>query len=253
MHNRFLHTILLLVLSSFSEITQAQDCRNIPNPYVKNNLAIQVSNYKIKQNNYEAYQLHNDTELYGRAYEGLISAILDGAHICVIDELIYDFDPGYIDINASNHYGIFPLAAASSRGDINIVSLLLSLPELDVNTTDYVLGSTALMEASYRGHIEVVQMLLSVPNLNINAQNNYDMTALMYAAKYAHINIVGALLNTPDIDVFLEDVHGENVLQIVERLVDTIYIRRSSSIYDYYLNERLLSGYSQIIELLKNI
>ena len=241
MTKKYLYTLVLLTTLGISKIAFAQDCRNVPNPLFENNLLMQTTHYRIKQNNYEAYSFRNDTELYGVAYEGLISAILDRAHICVIEKLIYDFDPNYIDINASNYYGMFPLLAAVQSGNLNIIWFLLNMPETNVNKTDHVLGSNALMEASFRGNLDVVNTLLSTPDLKINIQNNMGMTALMYAVQNAHSDIVATLLSIPEIDISLTNLEGETALEMAERVV-----------YGYgYLDRRLLDRYNQIIELLK--
>lgn len=242
----FILSFIMIVVTSKAAYTY--DCRNIPTSYLRNDIAMQTSAYLTKQHNYELYQPHNATESYGRAYEGLTSAILNGVHICVIEALIYEFEPIYIDINASNYYGTFPLVAAIQSGRLDIVRLLLSMPEVDVNITDHVLKSTALMEASYSGNITVINILLDTPGINVNAQNYYGMTALMYAVQSAYVGVVKELLRDRYIDVFLENLQGETALQMAEKLINTSIFGRVPTSYNYYKIDR----YREIAELLRD-
>ncbi|MCP4747312.1 MAG: hypothetical protein GY874_14400, partial [Desulfobacteraceae bacterium] len=88
------------------------------------------------------------------------------------------------EVNYVNGKGITPLCRAAWKGYTDVVKLLLSHPEIDVNK------DRPLYWAAKNGHIEIVKLLLSHPEIDVNQANNIGFTPLYWAAKEGHIEIV---------------------------------------------------------------
>jgi len=127
----------------------------------------------------------------------------------------------YININVNSLYytdDVKPYATsllhyAVERNDIDVVKLLLSMNNIDVNKTN-VDGETALMLAASDSHISVVDLLLNVYNIDVNKTDNEGVTALMLAASGNHIGVVRELLNMNNINVNKTDVYGDTALML---------------------------------------
>lgn len=59
-----------------------------------------------------------------------------------------------------------------------------------------------LQAASRRGHLFVVKMLIATPGIDVNELDDSRYTALMHAAGYGHPAVVTFLLTVPGIDLF---------------------------------------------------
>ena len=105
------------------------------------------------------------------------------------------------------------LILACENGHIEIVRMLLTRSDIDVNKTD---GSrfTALMYAITEGNIEIVQILLTRSDIDVNMENRWGCTALVYAILNGHIEIVKMLLTRSDIDVNRKYSLGRTALMI---------------------------------------
>ncbi|MCP4747666.1 MAG: hypothetical protein GY874_16220 [Desulfobacteraceae bacterium] len=116
------------------------------------------------------------------------------------------------DVNHANKNGITPLIATACFDHIEIVKLLLSRPEIDVNKTDVYDGETPLIAAACFDHIEIVKLLLSRPEIDVNLANSRGWTALFCATWNGHIDAVKELLSHPDIDVNKDSSRGWTAL-----------------------------------------
>ena len=86
------------------------------------------------------------------------------------------------DINTVDGDDRTPLSLASHHGHLEVVALLLSHPQIDVNAADKVFGNTALIVASRRGHADVVDLLLNHSEIDPNRQSKHGNTALSQAS-----------------------------------------------------------------------
>lgn len=232
MKHKFL--ILALVIFSVSGNLYAQDCNTILSD---STVLEETKKYK--------YNFKNKPKVH----IGLISAILDGVHICVIEALILEHNlMKYIDINADNDHGVFPLSAAAFRGDVEIAKLLLSIPETDINNGDSVLKITALMDASREGKLGVVRELLKSPNIKVNAKSDLHTTALMHATNEGYVEIVQELLNVDGINVEIKNREGSTALDIVNQELE--YFREFHPATRDERFRGLLANYKKIAELL---
>lgn len=93
----------------------------------------------------------------------------------------YTTDSEYnVDVNCHDVDRETALMIACSRGDLEIVKLLLSRSDLEINLQD-MYGRTALMGSCWRGHLEIVELLLSKSDININIRNKQGWKALTIA------------------------------------------------------------------------
>ena len=107
-----------------------------------------------------------------------------------------------------------PLMYACKRGHINVVTQLLAL-SASVNVSS-VQGATPLFEAIAENHEDVVALLLTRRELQINTTNpeQFGRTALMFAVRLGHVNITHKLLSFPSIDLNKQDEDGYTSLSI---------------------------------------
>ena len=73
---------------------------------------------------------------------------------------------------------------ASKNGHLELVRLLLSKSEIDINKAEDD-GATALFIASDKGHLEVVRLLLSKSEIDIN-KGHQGWTPLTIAKQRGH-------------------------------------------------------------------
>lgn len=116
---------------------------------------------------------------------------------------------GKVDVNAQNDRRLTALTIASTRGNENVVKLLLNAPGIDVNAGT---GSTPLMHAVVHGQEHIVKILLQAPNINVNAKNKVGVTPLMHAI-YKHEKIVNQLLQAPNIKISAQPDDGKTALE----------------------------------------
>ena len=100
-----------------------------------------------------------------------------------------------------------PLAGAVESGDVSQVIHLLN-EGVDVNCPTGLNGETALMLAAYSGNIEILTFLLSSPNININQQDLSGQTALIIAAYQGHQEFVQYLISRQAVNPNLADYRG---------------------------------------------
>ena len=91
------------------------------------------------------------------------------------------------------------LTEAVEQGDISKVIQLLR-EGVDVNSQAGLNGETALIEAQVSGNVDILSILVSCPSLNVNLQDLSGHTALLAASCNGHAPFVSALLQHPDID-----------------------------------------------------
>jgi len=104
------------------------------------------------------------------------------------------------------------LNRACRSGDTPAVQRILQLPRTNVNEVSED-GFTPLMYACEGGHLQIVSLLLSRRDIQVNAQSEIDhKTALMLAVIRNHPRVVSALLRHPDIDPNIVDINGMTAL-----------------------------------------
>jgi ankyrin repeat protein len=104
------------------------------------------------------------------------------------------------------------LLDATQNNDCSMITKLLN-EGADINISESIGGSTALMIAAYYGHEEAVQCLLNNPNIVIDQQDDNGRTALMFAAGTGNCSIIQSLLNY-GADCNITDPAGDTALMI---------------------------------------
>ena len=94
------------------------------------------------------------------------------------------------------------IRACSDRADI--VSLLISRPDTDVNIATYY-GTTALTYAVRCGNDEAVQLLLMRKDIDINFQSRHGENALIEAVTFRRYDIARALVLRRDVEADVLD------------------------------------------------
>lgn len=176
-----------------------------------------------------------------------------------------------------------PLHHAACEGHLEVVALLVSLPEVELNVGDQSL-CTALILAARHGHLDVVEHLVSLPGVDVNAADNdafgalhcaivtnqlhvvqflatlpkielgalrahhghTGLHALLVAGRQGRRDIVKFLLSLPSIDIHITDHVGRNVLHHAARFgsVDTLKLLVSMPEVD--VNSRSNDGWTAL-------
>eukprot|EP01084_Bolivina_argentea_P070597 128373_1 len=102
-------------------------------------------------------------------------------------------DHGILDIDKSDIKGFTALYVASQNNHTFIVKLLLQ-NGADTNPTNN-RGAAPLWIAALHGHVEVVRVLLSHPDTDIDYQNLSGITPLWTACHGNYIEVVELLLH----------------------------------------------------------
>lgn len=147
-----------------------------------------------------------------------------GGHPVVVAELLQ----GGASVNITCHNGSNVLHKAAWEGRADVVKVLLTCADLDVNAADPSQSSrNALMLAAICGNATVVEHLLGRKDLLPNLQAG--RTALMFAAMYNQAEIVSQLLKDPRVAINDQDELGSTALMsasyfgytsVVEALLD---------------------------------
>ena len=132
-----------------------------------------------------------------------------------------------LDYSLYDYEGETPLMLAAKNGHLDVVRVLLSNPDVDVDFQNYPRTQadqaafetecegfpdiTALMFAASRGHIEIVKELLE-HKADANLRHSEGATALILAAVGDHTEIVDLLVRTPNIDCRLAHDDGFNAI-----------------------------------------
>jgi len=152
------------------------------------------------------------------------SLLMEALHRNNLDvNAIYFTDDVFPDIKRSL------LLHAAWKNDVDVVKLLCSIDNIDVNTTNDVYGRTPLMKAAMYNNVDVVRVLLNMNNIDVNITDVFGYTPLMYAARYNNIDVVRVLLNMNNINVNTTDVIGYTALELATS-----------------------NGYNEIVDLLNN-
>ncbi|OOO07410.1 Alpha-N-acetylglucosaminidase, tim-barrel domain [Aspergillus oryzae] len=94
------------------------------------------------------------------------------------------------ELNRSDLWGRTPLFIATEQGREDMVGLLVSLPEVDVNARTIRYGQgTALASAAKNGRENIVQLLLSRPDIDIGARDIHGRTPIQLATLEGHKSI----------------------------------------------------------------
>lgn len=115
------------------------------------------------------------------------------------------------DANAQDEYGETPLFYACSKGDIELVKLLLAA-KAHVNVQVRGVGDTPLIKASESGNVELVKLLLAA-NAEVNPKTEYGQTALVRAYQVGRNDVVKLLIAVnADVNARTTDIEASTPL-----------------------------------------
>lgn len=126
-------------------------------------------------------------------------------------------------VKAISARGRTPLFEAIEFCRDEVVDLLLSNLDIDLNLIPEKIQYTALMLAVEVGHPATVKLLLKRAELNVNKQDPNGQTALFFATRYydppsmERLSIVDILLQRPEIDLDLPEKTGLSPLHLAVR------------------------------------
>ena len=115
---------------------------------------------------------------------------------------------------------------ACDTKNIEVIELLLSHPDIDVNVKNSD-GDTPLHRVILRDSIEILQLLLAQPNINVNAENKNNITAL-HISIFSTLKVIEILLNYPKTNINIKDDEGNTFLHRVCKY----YIDRKFNVED---------------------
>ena len=118
---------------------------------------------------------------------------------------ILDMSGVIIDPNILNGTKGPALTIAAFKGRTEIVELLLTLKDIDINKRNKD-GSTALILASQEDHEEIVEIFVLHPKIDMNILNNTGQSALHQAIYKGLPNIVELLLDRPILNDERKDI-----------------------------------------------
>lgn len=216
MNNRLVYILSLLITTAYNKAS-AQNCEQLYAGKLIDDILVE----EISLSYDEIRKLDRATLIHN----SLIYTIVNIKNYCVIEILFNEHRAKGLDINAENTIHLFPLSAALSNNDINVLKLLLDDPNININRQDSLSGSTAIMDAAYSNKPEHLEVLLQTSEININIKNNWGLTALMYATNEGHVNIVRELLKTENIDIGIEDASGKTALDLAREGVARMNVK----------------------------
>lgn len=138
---------------------------------------IDLDKFYTKYNEYELFKMTPD-EAEKVLYKELSK---DFPNVKYVKEILKTA-PIYIN-SQNNKTETTPLIFAASMRHLEIVQLLLQIPEIDVNLQD-IHGMSALMKASANGDSQMVKILLERPEINVKLKNTWNFTAWDMAKPY---------------------------------------------------------------------
>jgi hypothetical protein len=117
-----------------------------------------------------------------------------------------------LDVDARVENDRTPLLAASDRGHIDVIRVLIDYG-VDVNAQD-TLGQTPLHGSSFEGHLKVVQLLLE-HGATLNAQSKSGHNSLHFASLGGRLEVVRLLLDRgADVQVEVRNKRGWTALRL---------------------------------------
>lgn len=125
--------------------------------------------------------------------------------------------------------GVTPLIAASAKGYVNIVTLLIDAGA-NVNFVYKGDGNTPLMAAAHEGHADVVEVLLRA-GADLSICNLDGADAIQIANEQGHDSVVEVITQFDDDSDFGEEDHGGEANDLNEK-APSIGVQESQSPYE---------------------
>lgn len=118
--------------------------------------------------------------------------------------------------DVKDEFGRSSLSWASYKGHMEVVKLLLSRKDVDVNSRDNE-ASTPLLYAAAQGHGGIVEQLLAHKDIEANLENSFAETPLLVAARNGYLAVIKLLAARKDIDINMKNKYRQTALQFAAR------------------------------------
>ena len=139
-----------------------------------------------------AYQIFSCAIIEMNTNEELLVAALVG-NLTKVTMLLHHNET---DVNTYDCFHRTSLFWAATKGHTDLVKLLLTFPQIDVN-----MGNPLLLASKF-GYADIVELIKVQPQIRVNDESPADgSTALFQASKNGHYKVVRILLQHPEIDV----------------------------------------------------
>ena len=120
------------------------------------------------------------------------------------------------DPNTLGAGGCTRLMIALLRNRTEVVSLLLSHPEIKINAKSKS-GDTALHYVCFNGSTDSLNLLLALPGLELNERDSAGKTPVMEAIHWGHSEAVRALTQKTGVDLDLKTAGGKTLEEFAAR------------------------------------
>lgn len=132
-------------------------------------------------------------------------------HAAVVEDLLKT----PLDVNQKEtNRGETSLWKAVSENHVDVVELLTTHPQVDVDLRDDYYCATPLWEAASNGSKTITRLLLATGHVDVNAEDSYyGRTPLLLAARKGSVDVVRLLLADDSVDINISDrLHGTTPL-----------------------------------------
>lgn len=135
-----------------------------------------------------------------------------------------------IDINTKNYNERSLLFLATYGGHLELVKMLLKQPGIQVNTHDFHGSNSPLHVAAYKNNLEIVQELLAFSGTEVNTEDRENQTPLHIAVEKENLEIVQELLKSPKTDLNIKDYKGRTSIDLAKNKTIKNVLRDHASI-----------------------
>jgi ankyrin repeat protein len=156
-----------------------------------------------------------------------------------------------VDINGIDKHGNTALIRAAEYGHLNIVQYITSLPGIKLNGPNHS-NFTALLLAIDAHHLEIAKFLLKLPNTEINKLGPYGDTPLIFAIRRYEFEIAHSLMTLPGINVFTENNERKTALDVAQNIkANLAFLRGDVEQVDKIITRLIRLGASKALIVLE--
>jgi ankyrin repeat protein len=186
--------------------------------YYKNNLPFDeegILQYEFKLRKFDLLKLLLGKPSININENKFLVNVIEQNNIEILELIISrnDFD---VNIIISGRYNTL-LLLAITKNYIKVVELLLKKENININSTDYQ-GCTNLIHACINNYKEIIKLLLLHCNIDVNAKYLIDgKSALMFLCYKNNIELIELILLNENININDKDISGKTALMYAIR------------------------------------
>lgn len=149
--------------------------------------------------NSHLYSINQPTKMN----ETALHYAVNRGHLNIVEFLVNDCK-SEVNINSVSKAWVTPLMAAVEKGFLQIVVLLCSCENVDLNCKDFI-GRTALHIAALNGHHRIVSFLINLPGIELNPVDKNGSTPLHLAVQSNKIQCIKILVEKKGVNINIKD------------------------------------------------